>query len=92
MKKMVCLLMMLFVLPGCMKVIESATGIEITQNTNPVMELEMDLVFLDELAALTKLSQIILERVPISLDDPWPSVLNDYSANPREGEAARYEA
>ena len=92
MKKMVWLFMALFVLSGCMKVIESATGIEITKNTNPVMELEMDLVFLDELAALTKLNQIILERVPISLDDPWPSVLNDYSATPREGEEARYEA
>ncbi len=92
MKKIVWLFVALFFLSGCMKVIESATGIEITKNTNPVMELEMDLVFLDELAALTKLNQIILERVPISIDDPWPSVLNDYSANPREGEAARYEA
>lgn len=92
MQKMVWLFMALFVLSGCMKAIESVTGIEITKNTNPVMELEMDLVFLDELAALTKLNQIILERVPISLDDPWPSVLNDYSATPREGEEERYEA
>ena len=84
--------MLLFVFSGCMKAIESATGIEITQNTNPVMELEMDLVFLDELAALTKLNQIILERVPISLEDPWPSILNDYSTTPRQGEAARYAA
>ncbi len=92
MKKIIWVFAALFVLSGCMKAIESATGIQITQNTNPVMELEMDLVFLDELAALTKLNQIILERVPISLDDPWPSILNDYSAKPREGEAARYEA
>ena len=97
MKNLTCLFMALLLFSlllfsGCMKVIESATGIEITKNTNPVMELEMDLVFLDELAALTKLNQIILERVPISLDDPWPSVLNDYSAKPREAEAERYEA
>jgi hypothetical protein len=92
MKNIIWVFLVLFVLSGCMKAIESATGIEITKNTNPVMELEMDLVFLDELAALTKLNQIILERVPISLDDPWPSVLNDYSAKPREGEAARYAA
>ncbi|EFK06884.1 conserved hypothetical protein [delta proteobacterium NaphS2] len=91
MKKMILLFMTVFILSGCMKAIESATGIEITKNTNPVMEMEMDLVFLDELAALTKLNQIILERIPISLDDSWPSVLNDYSATPREGEAARYE-
>lgn len=86
------LLFSLLLFSGCMKVIESATGIEITKNTNPVMELEMDLVFLDELAALTKLNQIILDRVPISLNDPWPALLNDYSTNPREGEAERYEA
>ena len=92
MKMMLWLIVALFVLPGCMKAIEGATGIQITQNTNPVMELEMDLVFLDELAALTKLNQIILERVPISLSDPWPSLLNDYSATPREGESARYAA
>ena len=92
MKKVYWLLLILFALSGCMKAIESATGIQITQNTNPVMELEMDLVFLDELAALTKLNQIILERVPISLEDPWPSLLNDYSAKPREGEVPRYEA
>ena len=92
MKKVIWVFMALFFLSGCMKAIENVTGIEITKNTNPVMELEMDLVFLDELAALTKLNQIILERVPISLGDPWPSVLNDYSATPREGEAARYEA
>ena len=92
MKQVIWLLGIMFALSGCMKAIESATGIQITQHTNPVMELEMDLVFLDELAALTKLNQIILERVPISLNDPWPSVLNDYSATPREGEEARYEA
>jgi hypothetical protein len=74
MKRMVWLFLPLLVLTGCMKAIESATGLQITQNTNPVMELEMDLVFLDELAALTKLNQIILERVPISMDDPWPSL------------------
>ena len=60
---MLWLIVALFVLPGCMKAIEGATGIQITQNTNPVMELEMDLVFLDELAALTKLNQIILEQI-----------------------------
>ncbi len=92
MKNCTCLFMVLLLFSGCMKIIESTTGIEITKNTNPVMELEMDLVFLDELAALTKLNQIILERVPISLNDPWPALLNDYSANPREGEEERYEA
>jgi uncharacterized protein YpuA (DUF1002 family) len=46
MKHVFWLLMIFFALSGCMKAIESATGIQITQNTNPVMELEMDLVFL----------------------------------------------
>jgi hypothetical protein len=74
-----------------MKAIENATGIGLSKNTNPVMEIEIDLVFLDELAAITKLNQIILERMPISLDDPWPVLLNDYSEAPlgREKEARK---
>ncbi len=92
MQNFTCLFMALLLFSGCMKFIEGTTGIEISKNTNPVMEMEMDLVFLDELAALTKLNQIILERVPISLDDQWPALLNDYSAKPREGESERYEA
>lgn len=91
MKKFIGILILLLLSSGCMKAIESATGLEITQNTDPVMELEMDLVFLDELAALTKLNQIILERLPVSLEDPWPSLLKDYSAKPRSGEKRRYE-
>lgn len=91
MKNFICLLVSLFLLSGCMKAIENATGIELSKNTNPVMEVEMDLVFLDELAAFTKLNQIILDRMPISLDDPWPLLLNDYSQTPpaREKEARK---
>lgn len=91
MKNLIYLLLSLFLLSGCMKAIENATGIELSKNTNPVMEIEMDLVFLDELAAVTKLNQIILDRMPISLDDPWPVLLNDYSQTPpgREKEARK---
>ena len=95
MRKIITILSFLFLLPGCMKAIEIATGIELTKNMNPVMELEMDLVFLDEIAAFTKLNQIILERVPISLDDPWPELLNHYSETPsgKEKKAReRYDA
>ena len=82
MRKIALILCLLFILPGCMKAIEMATGLELTKHLNPVMELEMDLVFLDEIAAFTKLNQIILKRVPISLDDPWPELLNHYSSSP----------
>ncbi|MBW2707836.1 MAG: hypothetical protein JRD04_00890 [Deltaproteobacteria bacterium] len=95
MKKIICLLLTLFLFSGCMKVIENATGINLSKHTNPVMEIEMDLVFLDELAAITKLNQIILDRMPISLEDPWPVLLNDYSQTPPETEEAarkKYDA
>ena len=95
MRKILFILIILLLLPGCMKAIEIATGLELTKHLNPVMELEMDLVFLDEIAAFTKLNQMILERVPISLDDPWPELLNYYSETPsgREKKAKeRYDA
>ena len=95
MKKISIVLFFLFLLPGCMKAIEMATGLELTKHLNPVMELEMDLVFLDEIAAFTKLNQIILERTPISLDDPWPELLNHYAKTPPEKEEKareQYEA
>ncbi len=95
MKKVAVLLSFLLLLPGCMKAIEMATGLELTKHLNPVMELEMDLVFLDEIAAFTKLNQIILERTPISLDDPWPELLNHYAKSPsgqEEKARERYDA
>jgi hypothetical protein len=95
MRKIITILSFLILLPGCMKAIEIATGIQLTKHLNPVMELEMDLVFLDEIAAFTKLNQIILERVPISLDDPWPELLNHYSKTPSGKEKRarkRYDA
>ena len=88
MKKIVCLLLVLLFSSGCMKAIEDTTGLELTKNINPVMEIEMDMVFLDELAAITKLNQIILDRMPISLDDPWPVLLNDYLKTPPGREQA----
>ncbi|MEJ2589759.1 MAG: hypothetical protein P8165_19700, partial [Deltaproteobacteria bacterium] len=76
---MLLLLCLVLLTSGCVKAIEHATGLELSKNMNPVMELEMDLVFLDEIAAYTKLNQMILERVPISMDDPWPELLNHYT-------------
>ena len=95
MKKIALILFFLFPLIGCMKAIEMATGLELTKHLNPVMEMEMDLVFLDEIAAFTKLNQVILKRIPVSLDDPWPELLNHYSSSPSEQEEKareRYDA
>jgi len=69
-----------------MHAIEQATGIQVTKAVNPAMELEMDLVFLDEIAAMTKLNQLLLERMPVSIEDPWPELLNQYSEDPPEKE------
>jgi len=87
-----CLLCFLPLFPGCMYAIEQATGIQISKNMNPIMELEMDLVFLDEIAAFTKLNEMILDRVPVSIADPWPELLNHYTAETAKEEAAGKEA
>lgn len=87
-KKILCLLTILLLSAGCMQAIEQATGLQLSKAVNPVMELEMDLVFLDEIAAMTKLNQMLLDRVPISLEDPWPDLLNSYSEDPSEKDKA----
>ena len=90
MKKIFCIISVLFLSTGCLKAIEQATGIELSKAVNPAMELEMDLVFLDEIAAMTKLNQLLLERMPVSMEDPWPEMLNQYSQEtPKNEEAAR---
>jgi len=85
-KGVLLVLCVILLTPGCMRAIEQATGLELSKNMNPVMELEMDLVFLDEIAAYTKLNEMILERVPISMDDPWPELLNHYTQDLEGGE------
>jgi len=95
MKKLLCLLSLLMLTTGCMHAIEQMTGIKVSEAINPVMELEMDLVFLDELAAMTKVNQMLLKRIPISLEDPWSELLNSYSRDPagRDKKARkRYDA
>ena len=86
MKKIPVLFLSLLLMTGCMHAIEQATGIQVTKAVNPAMELEMDLVFLDEIAAMTKLNQLLLERMPVSIEDPWPELLNQYSEDPPEKE------
>ena len=86
MKKIIFILSILLILTGCIKAIEQATGIQVSKAVNPAMELEMDLVFLDEIAAMTKLNQLLLKRMPVSLEDPWPELLNQYSQDPAKSE------
>lgn len=88
MKKTLCLICILVAMTGCLQAIEQTTGIQVSKAVNPVMELEMDLVFLDEITAMTKLNQMLLDRVPISLEDPWPELLNQYLEDPAEGDEA----
>jgi hypothetical protein len=92
MKRILFLLCCLPFVSGCMYAIEQATGIQLSKNMNPVMELEMDLVFLDEIAAFTKLNEIILERIPVSMSDPWPELLNHYTIEPAKAELNAKEA
>ena len=45
---------------------------------NPFIEADLDALFIDEISAMIKLNQLVLERMPISYEDPWPELLNDY--------------
>jgi len=77
---------------SCMKQIPGAV-----KAANPIMEVEMDLFFMDLVAAQVKMNQLMLERMPISRDDNWPELLVHYSdgetANDKEKAARKaYEA
>ena len=63
MKRSLCVFLVLMSLTACMQAIGNVTGTDFSRVANPVMELEMNLVFLDGISALTKMNQIILERV-----------------------------
>jgi len=43
-----------------------------------LMALETDLLIFNEAAALLKLNQLMLERLPISNEDDWPELLTKY--------------
>jgi len=49
---------------------------------NPFIEADLDALFIDEISAMVKLNQLVLDRMPISYDDPWPELLNDYRLDP----------
>jgi len=48
---------------------------------NPILNIEMDLIFAEELATTLKLNSLILDRMPISTQDKWPELLDDFSKN-----------
>ncbi len=50
---------------------------------NPFIEADLDVLFIDEISAMIKLNQLVLERMPISYEDPWPELLNDYRKKAR---------
>lgn len=89
MKRICPILLIFFFLTGCATMLMEKGG---KLPTNPIMELEIDLVFLDELAAMTKLNQIMLERMPVSLEDKWPELLNHYTKKPGRAEKENKDA
>lgn len=91
MRRYLFLFSLLFLLPllivGCStsgglmdfgNLLNTIAGEEAKKNKNPFIEAEIDLLIVDELSAMIKLNQAILERIPISYEDPWPELLNDY--------------
>jgi hypothetical protein len=71
---------------SCMKQIPGAV-----KAANPILEVEMDLFFMDLVAAQVKMNEIMLERIPISIEDHWPETLNHYSKG-EVGEGREKEA
>ncbi|GAB6163125.1 hypothetical protein JCM12298_22850 [Desulfothermus naphthae] len=56
----------------------SMAGVEGAKNKNPLIEAEIDITLANELAAIVKLNQVMLERMPVSYEDSWPEILNSY--------------
>ena len=81
--KLWCLMLFLLLLTGCASTM-MMTGLSANimggKNAvkNPFIEADLDALFIDEISAIIKLNQLVLERVPISYEDPWPELLNDY--------------
>jgi len=53
-------------------------GGEYDEAKDILMSLETDLLIFNEAAALLKLNQLMLERLPISDEDDWPELLTKY--------------
>jgi len=45
---------------------------------NLILEVEIDLLLLEEMATLLRLNHIMLTRMDVSVTDPWPEILLDY--------------
>ncbi len=88
-EKRLLVIVIIFFLGGCAtsgmmtlgNMTNVASGEKGAQNKNPLIEAELDLTLLDEVATIVKLNQIILERMPISYEDKWPELLNDFYRN-----------
>lgn len=48
------------------------------KNKNPLIEAEIDITLANEIAAIVKMNQVMLERMPVSYEDNWPEILNSY--------------
>ncbi len=55
-----------------------AGGREAAKYKNPLIEAEIDLTLVDELSAMIKINEMLLDRLPVSPEDPWPELLNNY--------------
>jgi len=79
-------ILLLFLVGGCAtggmmtvaNVANIAGGKEAAKYKNPLIEAEIDLTLVDEVSAMIKVNEILLDRLPISYEDPWPELLNDY--------------
>lgn len=45
---------------------------------NPILNVEIDLILAEELATMLKMNNLVIDRMPISINDKWPELLRDY--------------
>ncbi len=86
-KKNILIICIVFFLAGCAtsgvkmtigNVANALGGEAAAKNKNPLIETEIDITLINEIASMVKLNQAILDRIPISYEDNWPELLNDY--------------
>jgi hypothetical protein len=79
-QKRLIVILLVFFLGGCAtggmmtvgNVANYLGGENAAKNKNPLIEAEVDITLVDELAAIVKLNQIMLELMPISYDYHFP--------------------
>jgi hypothetical protein len=58
---------------------------------NPILNVEIDTVLAEELATVIKMNNLIVNNMPISIEDKWPELLKDYQDYSKNKEMKKFE-